>query len=72
MNAESIIVGDSVCLHFTDGVNDTGEVINGTLTKLEPEELYCEIDGKGYDLASEGHSSYFTKHTAEYAEKNIS
>ena len=58
---DKIQIGDRVKVVFTDGEKETGETIEGILTYLAEDEPYCEIDGKGVNLASEGHSSYFEK-----------
>lgn len=53
---EKIKVGDKVIILFS-----SGRYIIGTLTKDCDEEPYCEIDGKGIDLANEGETSSMFK-----------
>jgi ABC-type uncharacterized transport system ATPase component len=60
-NVDQVKTGDFVMVVFHDGAGTIFNALTGTLTRWEPEEFVCNINGKPIQLASEGHTTTLLK-----------
>lgn len=59
-------IGDQViCQFYTNDIEDTFEIVIGTLTRIDVDYPSGSIDNIEYDFASEGHTSTIFKITSE-------
>jgi hypothetical protein len=63
--------GNEVAIAYTDGEKEVGSFDIGILTSNIEDEPWCALDGRGIDLASEGHSSNMYKIICEIDWSNL-